>query len=474
MKGCCLTMRTIAAKLTEYPLEMEILNKLNNAGFEAFIIGGFVRDYLLEKSSNDIDIVTNAKPDDLKQLFKEKKLDMVGLNFGVVLIEGIEVATYRTDNYSSTTTKPTIRNVATLKEDTKRRDFTINALAINKEGELIDFTQGKIDLTNKTIRAIGDPLLRFNEDPSRILRAAYLSAKLGFIIEEQTLTAMKDSELLLSKVPNELKGKILTKVIKENVLAAYMHILVSLKLEDELTDSFIHLVNLVQNPKYHKLDAWQHTLETIKAYEKHHPVISESMALATLFHDIAKGKPTVRTVNALNLPSDIGHEEAGVSIARKILKKLAFSSKIIEDTLFLVKHHGLLRLNLQNTTTSHHKSIDKMLRVIANEKNVSNQSDLNKKMQELLLFSTYDAASFSDELQVIIKETNQIIMNHFPNLLSKNIYFRKDLLVKGQDILALGYQPQEIGVILTKLVKHTNKEITKEEQIKKIKEVYSH
>jgi len=184
----------------------EILKRFYKKGYEAYFVGGFVRDYLLGIKSNDIDITTNAKPEEIEQLFD--KTVATGKKYGTVTIYiddySYEATTYRIDqNYQNHRQPEQIKFSHDLAEDLKRRDFTINALAMNTEGNIIDFHEGKSDLNKKIIRAIGNPEARFHEDALRILRAIRFVAKLNFEIEENTLKAIENNILLLKKISNE-------------------------------------------------------------------------------------------------------------------------------------------------------------------------------------------------------------------------------------------------------------------------------
>lgn len=187
-------------------LGKKILKKLIESGYEAYFVGGFVRDMLIDRVSSDIDITTNALPEEVERLFE--KTIPTGKKYGTitVIIEDLsfEVTTYRIDQEYINYRKP--KNVIysnNLKEDLKRRDFTINALAMDIHDQVIDLFSGKEDLKNKVIRAIGDPNERFNEDALRIIRALRFVSKFNFSIENETLTSMKNNILKIKHLPNE-------------------------------------------------------------------------------------------------------------------------------------------------------------------------------------------------------------------------------------------------------------------------------
>lgn len=184
----------------KFQAAIRVIEKIEQAGFEAYIVGGAVRDYLLNKEVNDIDITTSAFPEEVKSIFSST-ID-VGIEHGTVIVldekEPFEVTTYRTDGTYEDHRRPEqVFFVRNLEEDLMRRDFTINAMAMTKNGEIVDLFGGKEDLQNKIIKAVGNPTKRFQEDALRMLRAVRFSARLGFFIEEETLKAIqKDHELI--------------------------------------------------------------------------------------------------------------------------------------------------------------------------------------------------------------------------------------------------------------------------------------
>lgn len=185
---------------------INILEKFNEAGYEAYFVGGCVRDYLLNDDFSDIDITTNALPDEVKQIFK-KSID-TGIQHGTVTIlingDSFEVTTFRTeDDYIDHRTPEKVEFVSNLKEDLDRRDFTINAMALDSKGKLYDYHCGEKDLRNKIIKTVNNPNERFFEDALRMLRAFRFSSKLGFEIEENTLKAIKNNAELIKFVSIE-------------------------------------------------------------------------------------------------------------------------------------------------------------------------------------------------------------------------------------------------------------------------------
>ena len=197
---------------------LEVVSLIENSGYEAFFVGGFVRDYLLGKDANDIDIATNALPHQISTIFEVVN---TGIKFNSVTIvyKGyyFETTTYRVDLDYNDNRHPTYKVADSLVEDLKRRDFTINAMAMNKDFKVVDIFDGQKDLENKIIRTVFDPMKRFTEDALRMLRAAYFAAKLDFVIEDETLLAMKKCSHLVQCLSNDRIMWELEKIINSNL-----------------------------------------------------------------------------------------------------------------------------------------------------------------------------------------------------------------------------------------------------------------
>jgi len=195
-----------------------VMTLLENRGFEAYLIGGYVRDLLIGRPTGDLDMATNASPKAMIELFKDHPLSLIGEKLGTVGVKiedsWIELTTYRSESTSSNYRHPDeVRFIGSLKDDVLRRDFTINALAINLYGDLIDYTDGLNDLNQKTIRAIGHPEARFEEDALRILRALRFASQLGFTIDKDTEKAMFAQAPLIETLPIERIAVELDKLI---------------------------------------------------------------------------------------------------------------------------------------------------------------------------------------------------------------------------------------------------------------------
>lgn len=230
-------------KTKEWKAALRIIEKIEKEGFEAFIVGGAVRDYILNKKGNDVDVATNALPEQIKQLFSTT-VD-VGIDHGTILVldegEPIEVTTYRTESTYTDYRRPDhVEFVTNLEEDLKRRDFTMNAIAISKDGEFIDLFGGKEDINNGIIRAVGDPNTRFREDALRMLRAVRFSAQLGFTIEKKTMQAIQQDSDLIEFIAKERIHAEFNKIwVSDNVYIGLQSLCES-NLADYLKGDFEH------------------------------------------------------------------------------------------------------------------------------------------------------------------------------------------------------------------------------------------
>ena len=195
---------------------LEILTELENNQFQAYVVGGYVRDYILNRKTNDYDIATDARPDDIIKIFNNKKM-LVNKSFGNVVIDDIEITTFRKDEYNNSRF-PKVTYVDTIIEDEKRRDFTINALYMNKNYEIIDSLNAIEDLNNRIIRTVKDPNISFNEDPLRIIRAIRFARILNFEIEKETFIALQKYAYKLKEINKERIIKEINKGIPYGVL----------------------------------------------------------------------------------------------------------------------------------------------------------------------------------------------------------------------------------------------------------------
>lgn len=313
----------------------EIIQELAAHGFEAYAVGGCVRDSILGRKPEDWDITTSARPEQVKAIFP-RTVD-TGIEHGTVTVlmdrEHFEVTTYRVDGeYEDHRHPKEVTFTASLEEDLKRRDFTINAMAYNPETGLVDIFNGIEDLKNQVIRCVGDPGERFDEDALRILRAIRFSAQLGFQIDAATQRAMSERAKDLKEVSAE---RIRVELVKLLVSGhpEYIREACRLGITRVILPEYDRIVGVAQHTPNHIYDVEEHTILALKNIEAD-PVLRLTM----LFHDL--GKPIVKKTDG---DRDIfyKHPEVSAEICRKILRRLKFDNHTLEKVYRLVKWHGL-------------------------------------------------------------------------------------------------------------------------------------
>ena len=337
--------------LTKIPSQVkEVIQKLQDNGFEAHIVGGCVRDLLMDRIPRDWDATTNATPDKIIEIFPESFYEN---NFGTVGVKVepfskdpslkkdrkydiIEVTTYRIESTYSDRRRPDdIKFAKTINEDLSRRDFTMNALAlsIDKKGELhiLDNFEGEKDITQKIIRAVGDPCDRFSEDALRMMRAVRFHAQLGFAIEKNTLAAIKKYSNLISHVSGERLQEEFSQIILSDNPAEGIEMLQKTGLLSYIMPELEYGIGIAQN-RHHIHTIYKHLLLSLK----YCPSKKLEVRLAALFHDIAKPQ-TKRGEGPL--ATFYNHDHFGARIVKNILKRLKFSNEVIEKVFLLVDNH---------------------------------------------------------------------------------------------------------------------------------------
>jgi len=317
-----------------------ILEKLKESGFEAYIIGGCVRDFLRGENPKDWDITTNAKPEEIQKVFPDSFYENKFLTVTVKTssdkpdLEEVEITTYRLEaKYSDKRHPDEIRFAKDLKEDLARRDFTINAIAMDSKNKIVDFFGGQRDLKNKIIKAVGSPAERFSEDALRMLRAVRFAATLGFAIEKETAEAIKKNSLWLEAISKERIRDELVKIIMSERAAEGINLLHELGLLKFIMPELEENYGVGQN-KHHIYDCYQHALKALEYAAKKN--FSMQVRIASLLHDV--GKPRVKVGDG---PSSTfyNHEIVGAKMTFQILNRLKFSKKDVEKITKLVRYH---------------------------------------------------------------------------------------------------------------------------------------
>lgn len=314
-----------------------VMSELADAGFEAYVVGGCVRDALLGKEPHDWDMTTNATPDQMKAAVSFPSID-TGLKHGTVTFvvdhEPIEVTTFRTDGAYSDGRHPDSVSFATrLEDDLSRRDFTVNAMAWSPEVGLVDPFGGASDLEAKVLRCVGDADRRFSEDGLRVMRALRFAAVYGFRIEEGTARAAHDKKWMLDAVSAERICTELTKMMAApdgahlaSIVKEFADVMMQIMPELEPTYGMDQ-----QNP-HHDRDCWTHMVDTMADVEA-----DSTLRLTALLHDV--GKPVVKRVGPDGIAHYKGHAPEGACIVEALLRRLKFPRKTIDEVYFLVMQH---------------------------------------------------------------------------------------------------------------------------------------
>jgi len=323
------------------PTEVKkIVEKLIKAGYEAYVVGGCVRDILRDVKANDWDITTNAKPDEIKKIFTKSFYEN---KFGTVTVltgskdktlSEIEITTYRIDGkYSDKRHPDQVKFAKTIKEDLARRDFTINALALDEKNKIIDYFGGQQDLENKIIKTVGNPDERFNEDALRMLRAVRFACTPGFAIEKETFKSIIKNAKSIEEISNERIRDELIKIFESEKAAEGINLLRQAGLLKYILLELEKGVGVSQN-KHHIYDIYEHSLRSLKvAVEKN---FSLEIRFAALFHDI--GKPETKVGEGPD-STFYNHDYIGAKFTFKILQRLKFPNKFIDKVVLLVKNH---------------------------------------------------------------------------------------------------------------------------------------
>ena len=327
---------------------LEIARRLKAAGHEALLAGGCVRDKLLGREPKDFDIATSARPAEVLALFP--KSNEVGAHFGVVIAKHrghhIEIATFRTDGCYKDGRRPESVTFSTPEEDAQRRDFTVNGLFERPDtGEIIDHVGGVADLRAKRLRAIGDPVARFQEDALRLLRAIRFSTVLGFEIEPETMAAITTCAGLLERISPERVRDEFAKILTAPRRREGVELLVETGLMAHIMPEFLATIGCEQPPEWHpEGDVYTHTCIMLDMLAEDAPL---DLCLAVLLHDIAK--PPCQTFD--DRIRFNGHDAMGAEMAGTILHRLRFPNGVIAAVVPMVARH-MQFMNVQQMRTA--------------------------------------------------------------------------------------------------------------------------
>lgn len=410
-----------------------IIDVFQNSGFEAYAVGGCVRDSILGRKPEDWDITTNAYPWDTMKLFGGVyKVIPTGLKHGTLTLldeEGhaYEVTTYRIDgDYSDGRHPDEVTFTASLREDLSRRDFTINALAYSDKTGLVDYFKGLDDIRKGIIRCVGEADKRFREDGLRMMRGIRFAAQLGFEIEENTKRAILHNSDLIKNVSMERIQQEFNKIIVKDPLK--LKDLWESGLMKHFLPEYGQCIGLKQNHPYHIYTLDRHLIESMR-----HIDARVDLRLIMLLHDI--GKPEAKSTDEKGIDHFYGHEELSSREAEKILKRMRYDNKTIEKVKILIKYH--------DTVISGKKGIRKLLSLMGE----GNLRELFKVKEADMLAQNREFYREGHEgLEKIKIMLDEIIEE-------QNCFSLKDLKINGNDLRDLGFKPdRRIGETLNLLL----------------------
>lgn len=409
-----------------------IIQTLQEHGYEAYAVGGCVRDSLLGREPGDWDITTSASPEETKKLFA-RTVD-TGIEHGTVTVllgkEGFEVTTYRIDGKYEDSRHPTeVIFTRNLREDLLRRDFTINAMAYNDTEGIVDIFGGMDDLKRKIIRCVGNARERFGEDALRIMRGVRFAAQLGFSLEKETKEAMTELAPTLEKISAE---RIQTELVKllvsdspELIREAY-----HLGITAVILPEFDEMMRTGQETKYHRYDVGEHTVQAVCNVPP-----DKVLRLTMLLHDVAK--PEIKTVDADGTAHFKGHDIRGEQKAKEILRRLKFDNDTIHKVTKLVRWHDY-RMPAEK------KNVRKAMSKISAE---LFPMYLLVKRADILAHSMYRREEELENLSGLQKCYEEIVADH-------ECVSLKQLAVTGTDLIAIGMKPgKQIGEVLNELLR---------------------
>ncbi len=408
-----------------------IINKLQSNGYEAYAVGGCVRDSILGRVPDDWDITTSATPEETKMLF-DRTFD-TGIEHGTITVlidkEGFEVTTYRVDGeYEDSRHPKEVTFTRSLKEDLLRRDFTINAMAYNDTEGLVDIFGGMEDLDNKIIRCVGNATERFSEDALRILRAVRFAAQLGFEIEEETKAGIRELAQTLENISAErIQVELIKLLVSPNpgmIRTAY-----ELGITNVILPEFDVIMDTTQETPHHCYTVGEHTIKSIEAIRA-----DKVLRLTMLLHDI--GKPQKKTIDENGRAHFKMHDLLSTDMAKEVLRRLKFDNDTLHKVTKLVMYHDY--------------------RMPAENKNV--RRAMNKIGAELFPYylevRTADTLAQSTYLrEEKLKNLEEIRICYEDVLQKQECVSLKDLAINGADLIADGMEPgKKIGEILGQLL----------------------
>ena len=414
------------------PIEIkEVLEIISDNGFEAYIVGGAVRDLYMMRPVSDWDITTNARPNEIKSIFK-KTLD-TGIDFGTVQIyykgQWIEITTYRKDSLKSDGRKPDYVEFSNdLVEDLARRDFTLNAMVMNSEGLIKDYFNGRTSIDEKKLETVGDPRTRFKEDYLRVYRYVRFTSQLNFFINSKIDQVIMDMEINKNISVERIQIEFNKILLSDTPSKGILH-LKKLGLLSYILPGIEKTYDFDQHTPYHHLDVFNHSITAVD-----HTPKNLVLRLAALLHDISKPDTFFMEEGTGHF---YGHASESSKKAEVILKALKYPKKDIQKIVLLIQHHMRL-IDLEKE-----KSIKKFIRKIGPD-NIHDWLDLRKA--DIMSCKTQETLEFHEQLS----EKIDSILNEIPP------FTINDLKINGHDLMALGLKGPEIKRMKENLLEYVD------------------
>jgi len=417
---------------------LEVIEKLESQGYEAYVVGGCVRDSLMGITPLDWDICSNASPQESLKVFSRYHCIKTGLQHGTITVmvnkEAIELTTYRLDGSYSDNRRPDAVNfVQDLKEDLARRDFTINAMAYRPSSGLVDCYGGQEDLAARRLRCVGDARTRFEEDALRILRALRFASRFELNIEESTALAMRQCRELLANVSEEriykeLKGILVGKGAR-SMMMDFPEIFISILPE------LAPMIDFEQHNQHHIYTVWEHSVHCVQNIPA-----EPCLRLAALFHDISK--PECFTRDEAGIGHFIGHAQVGARLCKKILGRLKSDNATIDCVHSLVLAHDN---SFPHTRAGMRRLIGKLGETCIRQLMLLKRADTMAQSN----YQRAEKAQLIDNAESLLAEV----------LLQLSCFNIRDLSINGRELMALGLQAgPQIRVILESLLAEVQEE----------------
>lgn len=408
-----------------------VIERLNRAGYEAYLVGGCVRDALLGNEPKDYDITTSALPEQTEEVFADYPVIETGIQHGTVTVLSdrtpVEITTYRIDSaYTDHRHPESVEFTSSLREDLARRDFTINAMAYHPTQGLVDCFGGQEDLRTCTIRCVGDPEERFREDALRILRALRFSSRYDSPIEPETEKAMRCCAPLLreisaERIASELNGILCGKGVRR-ILTEETGIL------GVPIPELLPMQGFDQHNEHHIYDVLTHTAVAVESVPP-----EKDLRLAALFHDI--GKPPCFSLGEDGVGHFYGHAKKSEEIARTVLNRLKYDNATKDTVITLIRYHDMY---MEETE----KTVKRMLRKLGPE-----------NFRKLILLNRADNMAQNPAYRE--RQTHYDRLSDLADkiLSEEQCFSLKDLAVNGSDLIKEGYRPgPQIGEMLDEVL----------------------